>query len=196
MSSAEEFGPDITPIKEEIENTPSVVIFKKFRVKGKAALRDLVEAKDDSFTKTINKTDYVLNFVEPLYIDEIFLYTENEDKSINSKVKIKVFETFSNKEIKFKCQESEGDQHFYSIGKVCSKLIIEGTTSGYIVGKAKIKKINIIGYKPSDIESIENAAQFIRYESNETVKYCELKISETKEKLAELDGIIEQKEIR
>ncbi|MGQ7272261.1 hypothetical protein [Marinobacter nauticus] len=190
MSSIEEIKSDLEKLTEQKDESPTTVIFNKHRLKGKTALTEIVNQDDDAVSKTINKTDYIINLAEPIYIDRVYLYTQEIDKSINSKITLKYSDLFSSKESTLKASESIGDEHTYKINKVCTRLTISGTAAGFFVTKANIRNISIVGYKPEDLKSVEDAARQLKYGSDDLLERCSSKIEETENRLAALDNQI------
>lgn len=203
----EETQERIDEISKNAENFPKILILSPHRVEGTTALTKVLNNENPNISKTINKNEYVLNLSNLMLIKSIKIETDDPTENLSKKLKIFSFDPISNQKHESKGYFVSGEKHTFTINKVTQKIIIQGKTSGFITDKAKISRINLLGYTPESLSSIVESAAYIETKqstieqelndlvisSKEELERLELEIeesrSEIKEKSIDLDKI-------
>lgn len=184
----------------KLESTPKALLFSPHRVQGNPALKELINNKNEGISKKINKNEYKLNLNSPVLLRSIKIRTQDEDTSLQNKIKVTASVPTNKRTQELRLDDSDGLVHVFTANCITDSITIKGSASGYFISKAEIESIEIIGYQPKDLKTIIESADYIEKcrtdisnSINEMVSQAEtdldrieLDIDENREELKEL----------
>lgn len=174
-----------------LKASPKALILSPHRIQGNPALKELVNNKSSDLSKKINKNEYRLNLNSPVLLRSIEIRTQDEDKSLQNKIKVTATEPLYGKSKELRIGSSDGLTHRFSADCITDCITIKGTASGFIIDKAEIESIEIIGYLPRDIKKIIESADYIENCRNEVSNSIDELISDAETNLESIKLEIE-----